>query len=240
MDAGASRDRIFWQVREIKVGEKATKGVRRERILDEAEKLFSKHGFDGVTMRQLARAAEVDVALASYHFKNKRGLFDAVLWRRSEIMNDLRNKALDEVLAASGDGAPDIDALIDSCIKPLFDPEFELTEGWRHYYELVAYVNNQPEWGREIMKEHFAPLLERYLAAFRQALPDAQEEDIYYCYHFLSGAITLTMAQTGRMDIYSGGKTKSEDMLSIYKRMTPFMIAGFKALCADIQNRNQE
>ncbi|WND02531.1 TetR/AcrR family transcriptional regulator [Temperatibacter marinus] len=213
----------------------SSKGNRRTRILDEAEKLFAKHGFDGVTMRQLATAAEVDVALASYHFKNKRGLFDAVLWRRSEIMNDLRHKALDKVLEDCGDNPPPIDALIESCIQPLFDPEFDLDEGWRHYYELIAYVNNSPEWGREIMTEHFAPLLDRYLKAFRDALPKASEEDIYHCYHFMSGAITLTMAQTGRMDAYSKGKLHSADFFAIYKSMVPFVTAGFKALCQNMK-----
>lgn len=208
---------------------------RKNRILDEAEKLFAKHGFDGVTMRQLAKAAEVDVALASYHFKNKRGLFDAVLWRRSEIMNEIRNKALDQVLKEAGDKGPSIDALIQSCVQPLFDPAFDLDEGWRHYYELIAYVNNSPEWGRAIMTEHFAPLLDRYLRAFRQALPKASEEDICYCYHFLSAAITLTMAQTGRMDTYSKGKIHSADMLSIYRKMVPFMIAGFKEICDGLE-----
>ena len=48
----------------------------RERILDAGEALFAEHGFDGVTVRQITRKANVDVALAHYYFGSKRGLFD--------------------------------------------------------------------------------------------------------------------------------------------------------------------
>ncbi|GAB2198571.1 TetR/AcrR family transcriptional regulator [Sessilibacter sp. MAH4] len=41
---------------------------KKERILDSAEALFAQHGYDGVTIRQIAKLAEVDVALANYHF----------------------------------------------------------------------------------------------------------------------------------------------------------------------------
>ena len=40
-------------------------GDTRESILDAAEDLFSKHGFYGVTIREVAREAGVDTALLS-------------------------------------------------------------------------------------------------------------------------------------------------------------------------------
>ena len=54
----------------------------RERILDAAEDHFSRHGFWGVTVREVAQEAKVDTALLHYYFKTKRGLFDAVFERR--------------------------------------------------------------------------------------------------------------------------------------------------------------
>ena len=60
------------------------KPSKRDRILDVAERLFAEHGYDGVTIRQIASGAEVDVALASYHFGKKLDLFQAVFGRRAE------------------------------------------------------------------------------------------------------------------------------------------------------------
>ena len=47
----------------------------RSVILDAARLLFAERGYRDTTMRAVARAAEVDVALVAYYFGNKEGLF---------------------------------------------------------------------------------------------------------------------------------------------------------------------
>jgi AcrR family transcriptional regulator len=59
----------------------------KQTILDAAEGLFARHGFYGVTTRQVATEAGVDTALIHYYFGAKRELFDAVFLRRAEILN---------------------------------------------------------------------------------------------------------------------------------------------------------
>lgn len=51
----------------------------RESILVAARELFGDRGFAGTTMRAVAAAAGVDVALVSHYFGNKDGLFAAAL-----------------------------------------------------------------------------------------------------------------------------------------------------------------
>ena len=47
----------------------------REAILDAARRRFAAQGFEGATMRAIARDAGVDPALVSYYFGSKSGLF---------------------------------------------------------------------------------------------------------------------------------------------------------------------
>jgi AcrR family transcriptional regulator len=47
----------------------------REAIIEAARRHFSEQGFDGATMRAIAREAGVDPALVSYYFGSKSGLF---------------------------------------------------------------------------------------------------------------------------------------------------------------------
>jgi AcrR family transcriptional regulator len=47
----------------------------RERLLKAATSLFSKKGFDGVSVKELADAAGVNVSLVSYHFGGKENLY---------------------------------------------------------------------------------------------------------------------------------------------------------------------
>lgn len=47
----------------------------RERILRIALDLFAKHGFDGVSIRQISSLAECNVASLNYHFGTKKNLY---------------------------------------------------------------------------------------------------------------------------------------------------------------------
>lgn len=51
----------------------------RDRLLAAALSLFAAHGFEGVSMRDVEREAEVNRGLAAYHFRNKEGLWRAAV-----------------------------------------------------------------------------------------------------------------------------------------------------------------
>jgi len=51
----------------------------RERIVTAARARFAGHGYGGTTMRSVAADADVDVALVSYYFGSKQGLFAAAM-----------------------------------------------------------------------------------------------------------------------------------------------------------------
>lgn len=204
----------------------------RDRILNSAEELFARAGFSAVTVRQIMQGANADVSLAYYHFKSKRDLFDAVLLRRAEYMNEVRLKALERVEKRHPNDAPTVEEIIAAFTQPLLELLANDHEEWRHYFALIAQINNSPEWGGELMTRYFDPLAKRFLSALRKALPGCKEEDLYWSYHFLSGALTLTFAETGRIDNLSGGICRSSDMASINSRMPQFLAAGVEALCA--------
>jgi len=82
------------------------------------------------------------------------------------------------------------------------------------------------------MTRHFDPVVQRFIEAIRRALPDCDAQDLYWAYHFLSGALTLTFAETGRIDKLSGGVCRASDLDSVHQRLVPFCAAGFRALCA--------
>lgn len=49
------------------------------KLIEAAAPLFAKKGFAGVSIRELAEAAGVNIAAVSYYFKGKEGLYQAVL-----------------------------------------------------------------------------------------------------------------------------------------------------------------
>lgn len=209
-----------------------SKHPTRERILDAAENLFAHKGYEGVSVRQIMSMAEADVSLAYYHFKSKKDLFDQVMLRRVEHLNSIRLKALEAVEERHPDDAPTVEEIIDAFTHPLLDLLDREHEDWKYYFQLIAQINNSPEFGGELMTRYFDPLVRRFIEALRKALPGCDEEDLFWSYHFLSGALTLTFAETGRIDNLSAGVCKSSDMDAINTRMPAFLAAGFQALCA--------
>jgi AcrR family transcriptional regulator len=66
-----------------------------DRLLDTAEADFAEKGFHGTTLRQIAKRAKCNVALISYHFGGKAGLYDAILVRHFQRV--IPNVFYDEV-----------------------------------------------------------------------------------------------------------------------------------------------
>ena len=204
----------------------------RERILDAAERLFSRRGFYGVSLRDITEAAGVDVALVGYHFGGKRALFKAVFERRAEVLNRERLELLNDIRLAARPGTPSLEAIVHAFTYPLLERSARGGAGWKSYFALIAYVNNSPEFGPEMMSEHFDALVAKFIAVLREALPDVPPQEIYWGYQFLTGALTLTFAETGRIDKLSGGIVRAADLDSVLERLAPYVAGGFRALAA--------
>lgn len=200
------------------------------RILDEAEALFAEHGFYGVTLRAIADRAEVDTALLHYYFQHKKGLFDAVWDRRAQVVNQERMDAMNDYASAHA-GDLSVEGVIEAFLRPLMDLKRHRDPGWRNYFALTAQVSNSTSWGGEMMARYFDPVVKRLIGLIHEALPSARKEDLYWSYHMLSGALMLTLSDTGRLDILSGGACKTSDIAAIAPRLVRYCAAGFRALC---------
>lgn len=204
-----------------------------EQILDSAEYLFSKHGLYGVTLKDVAKRVGVHHTLLNYYFEDKNKLFQAVFARRAVVTSERRMQALDDYEALCGD-APSVEGALRAFLDTDLDLYIEGGEAWKNYAALGAQVANTPEWGAELMDEHFDPVVLRLIALLKKALPDCAEEDIFWGYHFVTGALMLTLARTGRIDKLSHGLCKSDDFVAVKERMASFMAAGFLNICKPV------
>jgi AcrR family transcriptional regulator len=201
-----------------------------EQILDTAEYLFSRHGLYGVTLKDVAKRIGVHHTLINYYFDDKQKLFDAVFARRAMVTSERRMRVLEEYDRSTG-GKPSIEGALRAFLDTDLDLYIQGGEGWRNYGALSAQVANTPKWGANMMDQHFDPVVLRLIGLLRKALPESTEEDIFWGYHFVTGALMLTLARTGRIDKLSGGRCRSDDYAAVKERMATFMAAGFQAIC---------
>ena len=199
-----------------------------ELILDAAEYLFSKHGLHGVTLRDVAQRVGIHTTLLHYYFEDKRNLFEAVFARRAGVTSGRRMAALEKYEKDAG-AKPTVEGALRAFLDTDLDLYYEGGEGWMNYGAFGARVSNTPE-GAELMDIHFDPVVLKLVSILKRALPDYSDEDIFWGYHFVTGALMNTLARTGRIDRLSGGICHSDDFPAVKKRMAKFMAAGFLAL----------
>ena len=214
--------------------ERRTKAQQRaetlEQILDAAEYLFSRHGLHGVTLKDIARQADMHTSLLHYYFDDKKAIFDAVFARRAAVTADLRMAALDRY-EQECDGKPTVEGALHAYLDTDLDLYINGGEGWRNYATLGAQVAMTPEWGAALFDTHFDPVVLKLIGLLRKALPGCPDDKIFWGYHFVTGGLVLTLARTGRIDALSGGLCKSEDFAAVKAHMARFMAAGILEIC---------
>ncbi|RYD57818.1 MAG: TetR/AcrR family transcriptional regulator [Sphingobacteriales bacterium] len=96
-------------------------------ILDVAERLFAEHGFDGASVRDIAKDADVNVAMISYYFGSKEKLLEALFIRRvSEIRLQIENTVQNNALSPMDK------------IYQLVDTYIERMVNRQHFHKLVV------------------------------------------------------------------------------------------------------
>ncbi len=207
-----------------------------EKILDAAEFLFSKHGLNGVTLKDVALRVGVHTSLMHYYFVDKRRLFEAVFARRAGITSSRRLDALNQYEREAGD-APTVEGALHAFLDTDLDLYISGGEGWRNFAAFAAQVSNSTE-GAAMMDLHFDPVVLKLIGILKKALPAASEADIFWGYDFVTGALMHALGTTGRIDRLSGGVCKSKDFEAVKKRMARFMAAGFSAICGKADGRH--
>jgi AcrR family transcriptional regulator len=231
-----SRERVAHRrpLRRALLDDKPTRRAQRtfttsERILDSAEELFAQHGIYGVTMREIAELADVDTALLHYYFESKRGVFDAVFARRADVLNSERMREMDRY-EAENKGRYELEPVIAAFLRPVFSLSRQGGQGWRNFFGFIGNLTSAPEL-TEICAQKFDPVVGRFIAMLRKALPHADEADLFWSYHLFCGSFAIVNLDTGAIEHQSDGLCRSGDFDAIEPRLVKYSAEGFRAVC---------
>lgn len=89
----------------------------KERIIEIAEGLFAKHGFDGTSIREISKKADVNLAMINYYFDSKKGLLEEIIRDRSRR----RLNAINEVISMEDSTNKQIYKVVSYITKNFFD-----------------------------------------------------------------------------------------------------------------------
>jgi AcrR family transcriptional regulator len=207
----------------------------RTRILDAAEELFMLHGFEATSMRQLTAQAGANLAAVNYHFGSKDALIEAVFRRRLDAMNATRIAELDRLEKEAGGRAGSnvlstrqiIGAFVGVSLRMIEDAK----GGGRNFIRLLGRTYSDPQKPiRALIGQLYAPVMERFKAAFERALPQMPREELIWRMHFMFGTLAYTIAATDTVQLIAGCKPEDRyDARLLEARLTAFLQAGLLA-----------
>jgi AcrR family transcriptional regulator len=118
-----------------------TGGTTPERLVSAAEHLFAVHGIDGVSLREITRAAGARNASAlQYHFGDREGLLRAVVVKHGHEVEARRHAMLD---AYEAEGTTDVRALAGALVRPMA-AKLTDADGGPQYLQIMADLMNRP------------------------------------------------------------------------------------------------
>jgi AcrR family transcriptional regulator len=154
----------------------------RERLLDAAGAVFAEHGFRQATVREICRRAEANIAAINYHFRDKDGLYMAVLREAQRAAQEKYPPTLG--LGPNPTPRERLRAFVRNFLLRLFDPGRPAWLGLLMAREMV-----EPTKSFEVViEESTRPRYELLLAIVRALLgPEETEERVWLCANSVLG-----------------------------------------------------
>lgn len=214
----------------------------KERLLDAAEALFMEHGFEATSLRLITAKAGANLAAANYHFGSKEAMFEAVLTRRLDPMNQERVALLDRFEAETAPAPLGCDRILAALFIPALRLARDPALGGNNFLRLLgrAYADPAP-FIRRFLSEQYAQMIARFKAAFGRALPHLPRKELSWRLHFIMGALSYTLAGTDALKIISELNPLATDNDEILlRRLAPFLLAGLTAPLPDLTDVTRE
>ena len=209
----------------------ATSADTKTRILDAAESLFMEHGFEATSLRSLTTAAGVNLAAVNYHFGTKEELFQAVLTRRLDPMNQERIDLLQRVEREAVGRAPSCEKILFAMLIPALRLSRDEKRGGKNFLRLLgrAYADPAP-FIRHFLSAQYGEMIGLYKEAFLKALPHLSRQELTWRLHFVMGALSYTLAGTDALKLFAQMTAVEQyDDELLLQRLAPFLVAGLKA-----------
>jgi AcrR family transcriptional regulator len=200
-------------------------GSSAERLLRVTEELCAEHGLEAVSMRDIAKEANIAVSVIYHHFGSKMDLLKAVLHRRFGELHEVRAPLLAKL---EGQSQPDLDNLLYAVIAPLAllrtgGREGEITG----QFLARVFLSTLPEIKAEV--DAGLGRLGLLVDLAQRVLPQLSREEICWRLHFTFGIEHMTHWDYARLEIMSDGLCNARAVDESISRAVAFAKAAFLA-----------
>jgi len=170
--------------------EKIARSKPKQKILEAAERLFAERGFDAVSVRDITKLAETNVASVNYHFGDRENLVLLVISRILDPVTEERLARLEGVERKWSGKAVPLEELLDALVRPLAGPHRKsaLPEPLHHRLLGRVFTSSTDIWP-DLSAERMRQVLGRFMRALGKSLPSVPAGELVWRMHFVMGGM---------------------------------------------------
>lgn len=197
------------------------------RLVTAAEELFARRGFEAVSVRDITKGAEMNIASVNYHFGSRDGLVAAVMNRHLAPVFEESLTLLDRVERSGGPDRVLLEGLLNGWVRPVVNQVRRSSLPEPLACQLLGRMLGEqsmamPPLVAELAKQTFA----RGVGLLAKALPNAVPEDLAWRLHFLTGALSHALAGEASLQRDAQGACGKMNLDEMVARLGRFALAG--------------
>lgn len=210
-----------------------TQLATREMILTAAARLFSDRGFEGTSVRDIIRAAGVNLGAINYYFGTKERLGVEVYARCLAQVNRERIAMLDALESSAAGRELKLDQVAEAFIRPAMADQKEHVRYSDDLMRLTSRCFQEPNPElKKFMEAQFAEVARRFHSAILKAVPHLSAGEVFWRMNFLIGALHRgqeVWLQFDQMPCPPGIQPVKPDFEGLIQRLISFATAGLSA-----------
>jgi len=201
----------------------------QDRLLRGAEQLFCERGFKETSVRDIAAAADCNVASINYYFGGKEKLYVAMWHRYFKILRETRLGSIEHVM--SSDVRPELEELLRSYAHSFIGPLVEGGHSCR-FMNLMAREMIDPHLPRDMFLEEMAvPVMTALSQALQRICPWLGQSHVHLVILSIVGQLMHAVLAKEMFEQSERYDVPNLDLGEIVDHVVQFSAAGIRA-CA--------
>ena len=198
----------------------------KDKIMDIAEEMFLVHGFDGVSVRDITKAAGANVASVNYHFNSKRDLYREVFKRKLRKLSKERMGQLQKAFADKE--APTLEEVIRSIVS-IFLNDFLSSDKSMKLLTILSNEMSETGVARDIfLEESIFPMHKLVRTNIKKAYPRLSDEKVTLCISSIFGQIFHFVRARAVIRRTVGREYDSAFIKDLIDHITDFSVRGIR------------
>lgn len=200
------------------------------KILEAAEQAFGELGYEGASIRQIAKLANVNLATVYYYFKSKEDLLAGVLKRRFEPVHKKQLELFTKLKLTYEKRAIPVSEIIEALLLPVLEFKTALAQRAHFVNKFMGRMLMEPQpTVRKVLSNQFSKMRQLLVEMLQESLPYLSLESIMWRMEIMWGGIGFILCQPDWVRERTQGLCDPKDVASTLKHMKQFFVAGFTA-----------